>query len=218
MHIKTQSGADPLQPVSSTLTTNAIGANRGGGAPPCSRNIRYRSLEHVDEGAVSVEVVAHVRVMHEEVEQVAVVLEEVTKRWMIVEEVEERVDGRQYEMDVQLVHRSADGHVAVIAVLLDTGAAQPVIQSVWNNLPLEKYDPLRADSPLDPARLLPGDRRYYTYMGSLTTPPCDEGVLWMVMQQPVTVSAQQVSIFGHLYPMNARPVQQADGRLIKQSN
>ena len=131
---------------------------------------------------------------------------------------EERVDGHQYDMDVQLVHRSADGHVAVIAVLLDQGAAQPVVQAVWNNLPLEKYDPLRADAPLDPAQLLPSDRRYYTYMGSLTTPPCDEGVLWMVMQKPVSVSAQQVDIFTHLYPMNARPLQQADGRLIKQSN
>ena len=66
-------------------------------------------------------------------------------------------------------------------------------------------------------RELPADRRYYTYMGSLTTPPCTEGVLWMVMQQPVTASVQQIDIFSRLYPMNARPVQRASGRLIKQS-
>ena len=65
---------------------------------------------------------------------------------------------------------------------------------------------------------LPADRRYFQYMGSLTTPPCSEGVLWLVMQQPVTVSAQQIDIFARLYPMNARPVQQAAGRMIKQSN
>jgi carbonic anhydrase len=55
-------------------------------------------------------------------------------------------------------------------------------------------------------------------MGSLTTPPCSEGVLWMVMQQPVPVSAQQIDIFSRLYPMNARPIQRSAGRMIKQSN
>ena len=131
---------------------------------------------------------------------------------------EERVDGRQFDMSVHLVHRDAEGHVAVIAVLLDRGSAQPVVQAVWNNLPLEKHVAVQADTPLDPAQLLPDDRRYYTYMGSLTTPPCSEGVLWMVMQRPVQLSPEQLSIFARLYPMNARPVQQADGRLIKQSD
>jgi len=55
-------------------------------------------------------------------------------------------------------------------------------------------------------------------MGSMTTPPCTEGVLWLVMQQPVTVSAQQIDIFSRLYPMNARPIQRAAGRMIKQSD
>jgi carbonic anhydrase len=55
-------------------------------------------------------------------------------------------------------------------------------------------------------------------MGSLTTPPCSEGVLWLVMQQPLAVSARQIDIFSRLYPMNARPMQRAAGRLIKQSN
>ena len=71
---------------------------------------------------------------------------------------------------------------------------------------------------LDLNHLLPSERGYYTYMGSLTTPPCSEGVLWMVMRQPVAVSQGQIDIFSRLYPMNARPVQSAAGRLIKQSN
>ena len=70
----------------------------------------------------------------------------------------------------------------------------------------------------DVAALLPTDRRYFTYMGSLTTPPCSEGVLWMVMKQPVTISPEQIGIFARLYPMNARPIQSAAGRLIKESN
>ena len=92
------------------------------------------------------------------------------------------------------------------------------MQSVWNNLPLEKGEEVHAGTRIDLSQLLPEDKRYYTYMGSLTTPPCSEGVLWMVMKQPVPISVEQVSIFARLYPMNARPIQQADGRLIKESN
>ncbi len=130
---------------------------------------------------------------------------------------EERINGRQYEMSVHLVHKDPEGRLAVVGVVLERGAAQPVVQEVWNNLPLEKHEPLVAPDTLDPSALLPGDRRYFTYMGSLTTPPCSEGVLWMVMQQPVPASTDQIHIFSRLYPMNARPIQQAAGRLIKQS-
>jgi carbonic anhydrase len=131
---------------------------------------------------------------------------------------EERINGRQFELSVHLVHRDAEGRSAVVAVVLERGAAQPVVQQVWNSLPLEKNDAAPGLGAIDLNALLPTDRRYYTYMGSFTTPPCSEGVLWMVMQQPVPASAAQIGIFARLYPNNARPVQQAAGRLIKQSN
>jgi carbonic anhydrase len=131
---------------------------------------------------------------------------------------EERINGRQFEMDAHLVHKDAEGRLAVVAVLLERGAAQPLLQTVWNNLPLEKNEEFAARAQIDLNQLLPTDRRYYTYMGSLTTPPCSEGVLWLVMQQPVPMSAHQIDIFSRLYPMNARPIQQAAGRMIKQSN
>jgi carbonic anhydrase len=131
---------------------------------------------------------------------------------------EERIDGRQFDMVAHLVHKDAEGRLAVVAVLLDRGSVQPLVQTVWNNLPLEKGEEVPARARIDLNDLLPKDRRYYTYMGSLTTPPCSEGVLWMVMQQPVPLSEQQIDIFARLYPMNARPVQAASGRLIKQSN
>jgi carbonic anhydrase len=89
---------------------------------------------------------------------------------------------------------------------------------VWNNLPLEKNEDVPARVALDLNELLPADRRYYTYMGSLTTPPCTEGVQWVVMRQPVTVAPEQIDLFSRIYPMNARPVQQASGRRILQSN
>jgi carbonic anhydrase len=121
-------------------------------------------------------------------------------------------------MVAHLVHRDAEGRLAVVAVMLTKGAAQPVLQSVWNSLPLERNEEQAAPAPLDLQRLLPDDQRYYTYMGSLTTPPCSEGVLWVVLKSPVQVSAEQIAVFAKLYPMNARPVQARSGRLIKESN
>ena len=130
---------------------------------------------------------------------------------------EERIDGRGFDMVAHLVHKDLEGRLAVVAVLLERGSAQPVVQAVWNNLPLEKGEELAARAPLDLNALLPVERRYVTYMGSLTTPPCSEGVLWLVMKQPVPVSAEQIAVFARLYPMNARPIQAASGRMIKES-
>lgn len=131
---------------------------------------------------------------------------------------EERIDGRQFDMVAHLVHKDAEGKLAVVAVLLDRGSVQPVVQTVWNNLPLEKNQETKARVTIDLSQLLPADRRYYTYMGSLTTPPCSEGVQWVVMRHPVAVSPEQVDIFSRMYPMNARPLQAASGRRIMQSN
>jgi len=133
---------------------------------------------------------------------------------------EERVEGRTYDMVAHLVHQSADGRLAVVAVLFEVGE-QPnaFIAGLWPHLPLEA---LREVAPLevsvDVNSLLPEARSYYTYMGSLTTPPCSEGVLWMVLKTPVQISREQVGVFGRLYAMNARPLQPANGRLIKESN
>lgn len=131
---------------------------------------------------------------------------------------EERIAGRQFDLSVHLVHKDAEGRLAVVAVVLERGAAQPVVQAVWNNLPLEKGEEQPAQGLLDLQQLLPPERGYFTYMGSLTTPPCSEGVLWMVMKQPVAVSSEQIAIFSRLYPMNARPLQDSGGRMIKESN
>ena len=131
---------------------------------------------------------------------------------------EERIDGRQFDMVAHLVHKDPEGRLAVVAVLLERGSAQTIVQTVWNNLPLEQGDEVPARGAIDLEALLPAERSYFTYMGSLTTPPCSEGVLWMVMKQPVSVSPEQIAIFSRLYPMNARPIQSASGRLIKESN
>jgi len=131
---------------------------------------------------------------------------------------EERVNGKGYEMVMHLVHKDGEGKLAVIALLMERGRPQPVIQTVWNNLPLEKLDTLAPSSVIDPIDLIPGRRDYFTFMGSLTTPPCSEGVLWLVMKEPIQASPAQMALFSRLYPMNARPVQPGSGRIIKESN
>ncbi|MDO8038446.1 carbonic anhydrase family protein [Janthinobacterium sp. SUN137] len=131
---------------------------------------------------------------------------------------EERINGKAFEMVVHLVHRDAEGRQAVLALLLERGAPQATIQTVWNNLPLEKFETMQPTILLDPAEMLPTRRDYYTYMGSMTEPPCSEGVLWMVMKQPVQASPAQMALFSRLYPLNARPIQPANGRIIKESN
>jgi carbonic anhydrase len=131
---------------------------------------------------------------------------------------EEAIDGRRFDMVAHFVHKSLDGRLAVVAVLIERGAAQAQLQQVWNHLPLERGDSMPARATLDLERLLPEQRGYFNYMGSLTTPPCSEGVLWIVMKQPVSASIEQLGVFARLYPMNARPLQSAGGRRIKESN
>ncbi len=131
---------------------------------------------------------------------------------------EERINGKSFEMVVHMVHKDADGKLAVLAVLLERGKAQPMVQTVWNNLPLEKHDTVSPSIVLDPADVLPARRDYFTYMGSITTPPCSEGVLWLVMKEPVQASPAQMALFARLYPFNARPVQPNSGRVVKESN
>jgi carbonic anhydrase len=130
---------------------------------------------------------------------------------------ETAIDGHRFPLEAQLLHEDEGGRLAVVSVLFDSGAAQPALQTVWNSLPLQPGEPQPAQVTLDPSALLPTDRRHAEFIGSLTAPPCTEGVLWLVMTQPVPVSPQQLAIFERLYPMNARPLQPAAGRLIKAS-
>jgi carbonic anhydrase len=131
---------------------------------------------------------------------------------------EERINGKGTEMVIHLVHKSAEGKLAIVAVLLERGKQHGLIQTVWNNLPLEKNELVAPSIVLDLNEVLPARREYYTYMGSLSEPPCTEGVLWLVMKQPMQASPAQMALFSRLYPLNARPVQQGYGRMVKESN
>lgn len=129
---------------------------------------------------------------------------------------EERVNYRSFSMVAHLVHRNAEGQLAVVAVLLDPGEANPLINKVWTYMPLDTNDRVRMPAGLlNLNELLPRDQRYYQFIGSLTTPPCTEGVLWMVLKQPVALSREQLRLFAQLFPNNARPVQPVNGRAVR---
>lgn len=129
---------------------------------------------------------------------------------------EETVNNQGFAMVAHLVHKNAEGQLAVVSVLLQPGAANALIHKVWTYMPLDINDRVHMPAGLiEMNELLPTDQRYYQFMGSLTTPPCTEGVLWLVVKQPSTVSPAQVKLFTQLFPHNARPVQALHGRAVR---
>ena len=131
---------------------------------------------------------------------------------------EEQVNYRNFAMVAHLVHKNNEGQLAVVAVLLDPGVANTLINKVWTYMPLDTNDRVRLPGGLiDMNELLPKDQRYYQFIGSLTTPPCTEGVLWMVMKQPTQLSSEQIRLFQQLFPNNARPVQAVNGRAVREA-
>ncbi len=139
---------------------------------------------------------------------------------------EEYIHGKPYDMVIHLMYQASDGKVAGVAVLLQSGEANPTIQQIWDHMPKTESKVLAdfsheehevAGVNINPANLLPRDTAYYMYMGSVTAPPCTEGVTWFVLKTPVDVSAQQISAFAKLYPHDARPIQPLNGRVVKES-
>jgi carbonic anhydrase len=129
---------------------------------------------------------------------------------------EEKIDGKSHAMVAHLVHRSADGKLAVVAVLLDQGGASALIDSIWKNLPKEKEKEAPVHNvTVDATELLPENRGYYTFRGSLTTPLCSEEVTWLVLKSPVKIAEGEIAAFGKIYPMNARPMQPLNGRTVQ---
>lgn len=130
---------------------------------------------------------------------------------------EHEVNGKPYDMVAHLVHQAADGQLGVIGVLMKAGKENSVIASIWKHMPKESGNHNKVDATLNAAELLPSNHSYYNYSGSLTTPPCSEGVNWMVMQTPIEVSAEQVAAFTGIFAKSVRPVQPRNDRLIHAS-
>jgi len=128
------------------------------------------------------------------------------------------IDGQRSDMAVHFALGTPDGQRAVLVVhLARSEQPNPVLQAVLNNLPLERGGHYMPAQTIDLGGLLPSDSGHYLFIGSLSEPPCTEGVLWVVMKQTLPVSAAQLAIFARLYGYNARPVQPVNGRLVLES-
>jgi carbonic anhydrase len=131
---------------------------------------------------------------------------------------EEAVKGKITDMDIHLVHKSADGKTAVVAVRLTEDRTSPpnaVLAALWPHLPTKSGATEKVTDMINPGGLLPADRGYWTYMGSLTAPPCTEGVRWFVFEQEITLSRDQLRTFAALFKVNSRPLQDLHGRRIE---
>lgn len=129
---------------------------------------------------------------------------------------EELVDGKRYDMVLHLMHEASDGRVAGVAVFLTAGRANATVQRLWDHMPkVVGTEESVAGVDIDPAALLPRDAAYYMYAGSISAPPCTEGVTWFVLATPVEISAAQIAAFAKRYPHDVRPVQPLNGRVVK---
>jgi carbonic anhydrase len=127
---------------------------------------------------------------------------------------EHLLNGKVYAVEMHLVHKAADGSVAVVGVFMDEGAENAAFKPVWDHLPAKEQPATDAGVEINAANLLPAEQMTFRYAGSLTTPPCTEGVNWFVMAAPVTVSKTQVDAFQKIFNGNARPVQLLNDRAL----
>lgn len=125
---------------------------------------------------------------------------------------EEKIDGKSFPMVAHIVHRNDAGKLAVIAVMFNEGAENAALKEIFSALPAQEGE--KAIKPFDVTALLPSNLSYYGFDGSLTTPPCTEGVAWQVLKTPATLSAGQIEAFRKIFPMNARPIQPLNGRKV----
>ena len=129
---------------------------------------------------------------------------------------EEHVNGKHFDLVAHLVHTDSSGHNAVVAVLFKEGATQsPLLDTLWKNISPEKGKVVEISSvSINVKDLLPEATGYYTFTGSLTTPPCTEGVTWYVLKTPQSISKAQVETFAKLYRHDNRPIQPTNQREI----
>jgi carbonic anhydrase len=132
---------------------------------------------------------------------------------------EHAVDGKLFAAELHIVHKNADGGLAVVGILLDEGTQNEALQLFIENLPAQKSEVADAGVTINAAELLPTEQTTFRYSGSLTTPPCSEGVNWLLMTTPVEISSEQVEALASLFEEgNNRPVQPLNDRPLTEDS
>ena len=128
---------------------------------------------------------------------------------------ENQIDGQNYDMEVHFVHADSNGNLAVIAVMIEEGKQNSALDKAFEKLPMKSGRSLSISDLVQPDQIMPVNHEYYRFNGSLTTPPCSEGVRWYVMKKPVTASKQQIEAFKQsIQGANNRPVQSLNARVV----
>ncbi len=128
---------------------------------------------------------------------------------------ENQINGKSFPLEVHLVHKNDKGELAVIGVMFDVGNAHELLDSIWKKVSSKENEEVKLDQEINPMNLLPEEKNYFRFNGSLTTPPCSEGVRWFVMKKPLTASLEQIHQFkGWMKHDNARPLQPVNARPI----
>ncbi len=128
---------------------------------------------------------------------------------------EHKITGKVYPMELHLVHKSADNALAVIGIMMEDGPENAFLAKFWDKIPTKEGE-VPLNMTINASDVVPANSGFYTYQGSLTTPPCSEGVSWMVMKQTTTISKAQVERFAGIFHSNARPIQALNGRVVEE--
>jgi len=128
---------------------------------------------------------------------------------------ENHINGKSFPLEAHFVHADKDGNLAVLALMFEEGEENKVLSKVWKKMPKAANEKGVLKLSDISAALLPKNKDYYRFNGSLTTPPCSEGVRWLVLKTPVSVSKAQVEAFSHtMHHPNNRPIQATNARMI----
>lgn len=128
---------------------------------------------------------------------------------------ENTINGKSFPMEAHFVHADANGNLAVIALMFEEGAANPELDKAWKQMPTKEGEQAELKEPVLGTSVMPDDKAYYRFNGSLTTPPCSEGVTWLVLKKSVTASKEQIERFSEvMHHHNNRPVQPLNARVI----
>jgi carbonic anhydrase len=122
--------------------------------------------------------------------------------------------GKGFDLECHLVHKSSAGALAVTGVFIRPGAANLALKPLFDQMPAKEGPEQPLGGSIDIAAILPKSGGYFRYMGSLTTPPCSEGLTWTVHKEPVEASVEQIQKFATLFPKNARPLQKRNRRFL----
>jgi len=129
---------------------------------------------------------------------------------------ENQIEGKNFPLEAHFVHASAKGELAVVAVLFEDGKENPVLKKIWSKMPHEAGETSVCGLSSKVIKsILPKDKDYYKFSGSLTTPPCSEGVRWLVMEDYSHISAAQTKEFFDIFKhSNNRPIQAINARTV----